>query len=630
MGSRRRPKRLSAVPGVQRDKTQLAERLPPSDKTQNQTVPTEAQADSESAQSASGSAQSASGNDRIDFARGFWKSLAVICGIALLLRLLNVFQTFQVPTSAQLMGDAAGYFAWATEIADGNWLGDETFYQAPLYPYFLALLVKVFGIGVTGLRVAQAVLGSLGVAAIGIATRKLVDQRTGLIAAAMLTLYPPAIFYDGIIQKAALASALLCGFLLACAYFQASFQKSTAILAGITLGLLMLTRENALLWLPLIPAWMLFRFPETPLRTRLVAACLFGLGVAVVLFPVAARNASFGGEWSPTTFQAGPNFYIGNNLQANGVYTPLVAGHGIPGFERADAERLAQEEAGRELTPREVSQFWMSKAWQEIRQAPLQWLQLMGIKLLMTVNRFEVPDVESLQVYRESSLPLRLLTPLWHFGVLAPLAVWGLVISRDQWRTWSLSYLLILSMGAAIAGFFILGRYRLPLVPLLLPFAAMAAVHIVAVVRQRRWRQAISPAICTALAAVICNLPIHDEANLQAGSFMNAGAAAGEAGNLPTAIYWLERSLEQQPASATARFNLGRAYSLTNRPLEAIEQFQMAQQLNPTLISVDYFMACVLESIGQRKAALHHYERALQIDPLDEDSRQAAQRLRTP
>ena len=37
-----------------------------------------------------------------------------------------------------MMGDAQSYHAWAQEIAAGNWIGDDVFYQAPLYPYFFA------------------------------------------------------------------------------------------------------------------------------------------------------------------------------------------------------------------------------------------------------------------------------------------------------------------------------------------------------------------------------------------------------------------------------------------------------------------------------------------------------------
>ncbi len=36
------------------------------------------------------------------------------------------------------MGDSRAYDEWARRIAAGDWIGREVFYQAPLYPYFLA------------------------------------------------------------------------------------------------------------------------------------------------------------------------------------------------------------------------------------------------------------------------------------------------------------------------------------------------------------------------------------------------------------------------------------------------------------------------------------------------------------
>ena len=46
-------------------------------------------------------------------------------------------------------------------------------------------------------------LGVAGVALIGLAGRKLFSERVGLVSALMLAAYPPAVYYDGIIQKAA-------------------------------------------------------------------------------------------------------------------------------------------------------------------------------------------------------------------------------------------------------------------------------------------------------------------------------------------------------------------------------------------------------------------------------------------
>ena len=84
-------------------------------------------------------------------------------------------------------------------------------------------------------------------ALIGLAGRKLLSDKVGLVSALMLAVYPPAIYYDGIIQKAALATFLLCVFIAACAYLQSEQRWWYAVFTGASLGLLVLTRENALL-----------------------------------------------------------------------------------------------------------------------------------------------------------------------------------------------------------------------------------------------------------------------------------------------------------------------------------------------------------------------------------------------
>jgi 4-amino-4-deoxy-L-arabinose transferase-like glycosyltransferase len=49
---------------------------------------------------------------------------------------------------------------WAQEIAAGNWLGNIIFHQAPLYPYFLALLMLLFGKHLFLVYLVQAVFSA--------------------------------------------------------------------------------------------------------------------------------------------------------------------------------------------------------------------------------------------------------------------------------------------------------------------------------------------------------------------------------------------------------------------------------------------------------------------------------------
>ena len=551
--------------------------------------------------------------------------LASICGLAFFLRVMNVLQTFEVPTLIRLLGDARGYFDWAVNISEGNWYGTETFYQAPLYPYFLAVLIKIFGPSITLIRLVQMMLGVAGVALIGMASRKLFSDRIGLVSALMLAAYPPAIYYDGIIQKAALATFLLCVFMTACVYLQTEQRWWYGVLAGVSLGLLVLARENALLWTPVIPLWILLGIRDT-IRNRCTLVVCYAIGLVLILLPVAARNASLGGEWSPTTFQAGPNFYIGNNLQANGIYIPLVPGHGTPMFERADAERLAEQAVDQELTAREVSKFWMSRAWDEIRQSPSHWLQLMVAKTFMVFNRYEVPDVESMYIFREYSVPLKL-SGIWHFGTLCPLGIWGVIATRRDWRKLWLYYLLLLTMIAAVVLFFILGRYRNPIAILFIPFAAAGVVDLFSRFQEGRWRS-ISMAAVLLLSVVFCNIRVHDEHALHASCYMNMGISECKAGNISAGIQLLQNAIAESPEIAEGYQNLGRAYLLNRQPDRAAECFQIALELDPRLVGVHFQLGEAFEDLGLRQQAIEQYQHALTINSSDEQALEALDRLR--
>src|SRR5882672_5967160 len=74
-----------------------------------------------------------------------WAAAAAIFALALAVRLVHVWQIRRAPFFTVLMGDARAYDAWAQRIAQGDWLGHDVFYQAPLYPYFLGTLYTIAG-----------------------------------------------------------------------------------------------------------------------------------------------------------------------------------------------------------------------------------------------------------------------------------------------------------------------------------------------------------------------------------------------------------------------------------------------------------------------------------------------------
>src|SRR5262245_11726329 len=228
------------------------------------------------------------------------------------------------------MGDARGYDEWAQRIAGGDWIGRDVFYQAPLFPYFLASIYWLAGRSLMIVRLVQAAIGSCSCVLLAVAASRLFSPRAGLVAGLMLAVYAPAIFFDGLLQKSVLDVFFVCLALWLIAENTTSSKSWLWLALGLSLGALSLTRENAVVLIIVILGWAMLRFP-------LRASAVLTLGVAVVLLPVAVRNSIVGGELYLTTSQFGPNFFIGNHAGADGTYQSLRYGRGTPEYEQRDA-----------------------------------------------------------------------------------------------------------------------------------------------------------------------------------------------------------------------------------------------------------------------------------------------------
>ena len=146
-----------------------------------------------------------------------WLPLIIIGVPAFALRLVYLVELRGTPLFAVLIGDGKQYDAWAQQIAGGQWIGTEVFYQTPLYPYFLAVIFKVAGHSLLTVRMIQALLGAAACVLLGLVARRFFNQAVAIVAAAMLAIYPPAIFFDGLIQKSSLDLFLMCALLAALA-----------------------------------------------------------------------------------------------------------------------------------------------------------------------------------------------------------------------------------------------------------------------------------------------------------------------------------------------------------------------------------------------------------------------------
>jgi 4-amino-4-deoxy-L-arabinose transferase-like glycosyltransferase len=176
--------------------------------------------------------------------------------LALTVRVIHLWELRHSPFFSTLMGDARAYDEWAQRLAGGDWIGTEVFYQAPLYPYFLGSVYAVFGRDLWIVRLIQAALGAGSCALLVLTGARLFSVRVGATAGAILALYAPAVFLDGLIQKSVLDVFLTCLSLWLVAELIVNSNRRGLLIALVfALVLLILIRVYALLLEVVVFVW---------------------------------------------------------------------------------------------------------------------------------------------------------------------------------------------------------------------------------------------------------------------------------------------------------------------------------------------------------------------------------------
>jgi len=539
--------------------------------------------------------------------------MLVVFAVALGIRVLHVWLIHREPFFTLRLGDADVYDAWARRIAAGDWVGHQVFYQAPLYPYFLAVIYLTLGPAVLTVRLVQAVLSAAACALLAGAGWRLFSKQAGLVAGFMLALYPPSIFLDTLLQKSALDLFFLCLALWLLSRLLAAPGRAVAWWLGVSLGGLMLVRENTLILVAPLLVWFALQRAWSP-RRRLALAGLFVAGLGVVLVPVAIRNGMVGGEFYVTTAQFGPNFYIGNNPHADGTYKSLRPMRGRAAVERKDATTLAERALGRTLTPAEVSGYYTGQALDFIRTQPGRWVQLLLRKFALTWNTTEIADTEDQYTYAGLSWPLRL-EAIWNLGVLAPLACLGLWSTRDDWRRLWLLHLMLAAYVASVVLFYVFARYRYPMVPFLVLFAAAGVTRLRAFVRERGRGDIAGCAAATVAVAVFCNWPMIPRNRLEAVTHYNFGVGFERRHQPALAVQEYHAALALDPALVVAHNDLGLLLGRQGHLRQAARELETVVRLDPTYATAQNNLGVVLGQQGDLRDALAHFEAAIRIDP---------------
>lgn len=587
--------------------------------------------------------------------------LAGIGGLAFALRALYVWQAWPHPAIQLPVIDAAAYRDRALEILAGDWLGTAVYYLDPLYPFFLAAVYAFVPPDSAGVLLAQAALDSVSAVLIALLSRRIGGERAGLVAGLLAASYAPFLYYAALLLKAPLMIFLVVSALLLVLRASAQANALPWLPAGGLLGLAALTRGNSLLFAPVLGLWILF-LGDGDRRARVLAVAALGAGLALAIGPVTLRNWLVGDDLVLLNSQAGQNFYIGHfSGNETGAYVAPPFLRPNPVFEEEDFAQEARRRSGRDdLAPSEISAFWLREGLAEIAEDPLRFLRHSARKALLLLNRYEIPDNASFEYFAREVAPM-LRGPLPGFGFVLCLAGAGVVVAGRR-REAVLLLLYFLAYAAGILLFFNLSRLRLPLVPVLIAFAACGLVAGYEAVRGRRWREfALPAAVALALVPItrldlvrqdlnvryvnmgVGFLDVSEDRFEEAEALRAEGQAADAAARYAAAFAararaeeQFERALEETPGYARAERALRRSlfgkavlYDHLDRPQDALAAARAAVERFGDDAPSWAMVGRSLERLGRPEAARRAYGQALRLDPAEPAARAGLRRLAT-
>lgn len=543
-----------------------------------------------------------------------------VISAGILLRLVNLIATAKSPFFTRPVIDGQVYDEWALAISQGR-APTEPFYQDPLYPYYLALHYVIFGHQLWAVYISQLLLAGLFLWFVYDLTRQLFDDRAGLAAAALAALCQPLIFYDAQIEKTALAVFLTGLTIWAFVRAMLAARLTMALLAGLVFGLAVLTRANLLIFAPLLPILLLKAHKEGHRWWQ--GAIAAAVGMAIVILPVVIRNTLAGRELLLTTTQAGQNFYIGNspyNVTGQYVAPPWVRPN--PQFEQEDFRAHAETESGRRLSYSQVSSFYFRAGLKWIVNNPGRFLALLGRKITLYFNNYEVPDNQDMYFFARYSPVLRL--PLPGFGIIFGLGVAGMLLARSRYKFLRISLILFFfGYALSVIAFFVFSRYRLPALPALLPFAGAMIVALWELMSRLKRRQPQARArLAMGLGLVLLGtaptlLPVHRGSGGKEAAQCLANLAARYywEGDTARAIEAYQSALAEHPEDAEALRCLGIIALNRQEPAQAKGLLMRAQQSDVTNPVTHFHLGRAYEELRQFDSAYIEYRRAVNLAP---------------
>ena len=424
-------------------------------------------------------------------------SFAVILfGIVLIALALRLGTAFELQAANQGMNsvntpppvtDMATYKHLAELISQGDF--QDPFYLNNVHKYqpfynsvFLPLVFLTFGYSTWAVLIAQCLIGAITVYLVGLSTAKIWNRQAAILAAAMTAFSQILIFYTPYMLVATLQAFWLVLLFYTSVTALRSGKKLHWAVCALVGSCAILSRGNVWFLIPGIMGLAIYslifrKHNELPRKRKIIYSFLVGLVFLLLVIlpqvPFAWRNSVMLGRFCGPSSDAPVVLSLGNTPESPPGGREEGWGPGPMEYPLTYSVWTAKD------SPVSVP----VRIWRWFKREPLAYIELNVRKLLLFWDYREIPNNVSLDFALKQSNYLSY-GVFWTVFILVPalagiyVLIWHSVKKRDL-KVLLLLYFVLAYCAATIA-FYVLARFRAPLIPLL---AMLGAIFV-----NRVWR----------------------------------------------------------------------------------------------------------------------------------------------
>lgn len=506
--------------------------------------------------------------------------------------------------------DAKYYDEMARAIAAGQIIRPGAFFMSPLYQYVLGFIYAVAGHDFLVVRLLQAAGGALTVALVYRLGCIVMRPSVALLGALFLLFYGAATFTEGQMLVMWLGTLLNTAALVVLAGVLRDRGGWRLVAGGALLGLAALARANLLLFIPVAAAWSAWALPGRP-ALRMRNAGLLLLAAGLVILPATVHNYVASRDLVLVTSNGGLNFYIGNSREATGIFYPPPD---VDFVGDTTTRIYIERRLGRDLKPSEISGYWYSRAFQDMREHPGHALRVMLRKTALFFNGYEIPQLDSYTLAHREYASLRVLfVGFWWIGALGLVGML-LVVRRSRGQRLLAGF--VLTYALSIILFFVTSRYRVQVAPIMALFAAN--LLLVEIPRRRFATRRLAALAVVAVAVFATTAPTIFEWNERELTFrkhVHSARRYSEIGERSKALREIDGAIGLFPDYFEGYFQRAIIHKEARNYFAAMDDYAKALELRPDLASVHYDLAQTLQRVNLTDEAIEEYRAAVAADP---------------